>query len=161
MEARLIALKLFLKELGVELDISKFGDRIRIQKSVYLGQLSGVDLGYRYNWYIRGPYCPSLTRDYYELAEALRLEDETYKGKTFRTSIRRRLKAIRPLLKPPEDIGIKKDEWLELVSSIHFLRRESRYSKREAEDFLRKEKPQLALFIEYAESALKSSGFLK
>jgi hypothetical protein len=161
MEARLIALKLFLKELGVELDISKFGDRIRIQKSVYLGQLSGVDLGYRYSWYLRGPYCPSLTRDYYELTEAIASGDRTFEGKSFGESVRKRLKKIRPLLKPPKEVGLKQDEWLELVSCIHFLRFESRYSKRQAEDFLKKEKSHLAVFIEFAENALESSGFSK
>src|SRR3712207_9330456 len=43
--------------------------RKRVQKAVYIGQLTGVDLGYRFSWYVKGPYSTALTRDYYDLAE--------------------------------------------------------------------------------------------
>ncbi len=50
MEARQIVLKLFLSTLGVPADIDTVNDRKRVQKAVYIGQLTGVDLGYRFGW---------------------------------------------------------------------------------------------------------------
>ena len=56
MDAKLITLRLFLDALGQSVDIETVDDRKRVQKAVYLGQLSGVDLGYRFSWYVMGPY---------------------------------------------------------------------------------------------------------
>ena len=63
MEPRLIALRLYLDQLGVSSDIETVSDRKRVQKAVYLGQLSGVDFGYRFGWYLMGPYSTTLTED--------------------------------------------------------------------------------------------------
>lgn len=60
MDSNLIALKLFLDDLGVSADIETIDDRKRVQKAVYLGQAAGADLGYRFGWYLLGPYSPSL-----------------------------------------------------------------------------------------------------
>jgi hypothetical protein len=54
MEKHQIALKLFLDELGVPIDTNNINDRKLAQKAVYLGQLSGVDLGYRFGWFSTG-----------------------------------------------------------------------------------------------------------
>ncbi|MFZ2196989.1 MAG: hypothetical protein WAV13_04585, partial [Thermodesulfovibrionales bacterium] len=47
--------------------IDNFDNRLILQKRFYLLQKFGVDLGYRYNWYAHGPYCPTLTEDAYRL----------------------------------------------------------------------------------------------
>ena len=44
-------------------NLQKFDDRLLLQKRVYLLGAAGVDLGYVHSWYLRGPYCPALTRD--------------------------------------------------------------------------------------------------
>ena len=80
MERGRIALKLFWMNPGIPCDIDTLDDRKLIQKAVYLGQLSGVDLGYRFGWYIRGPYSTSLTRDYFSLAQALGSKDDAWKN---------------------------------------------------------------------------------
>ena len=48
-----------------------FDGRLRIQKAIYLLKSMGhpVARHYRYNMYLRGPYSPELTRDYYQLME--------------------------------------------------------------------------------------------
>ena len=59
-----ILLKLVLDNIGLgNLELDTFLKRLRLQKKIYLLQLTGLDSGYRYNWYLRGPYCPSLTED--------------------------------------------------------------------------------------------------
>ena len=53
----------FFKELGFEFRISRFDDRLIAQKVVCLLDLKGVNLGYPYSIYVRGPYSPDLTED--------------------------------------------------------------------------------------------------
>ena len=52
-----------------------FDDRLMSQKKVYLLQSLGTDLGYTYNWYVRGPYSPSLTNNIYNNLEVLLSSD--------------------------------------------------------------------------------------
>ena len=40
-----------------------FDDRLRLQKFIYLLQAHDIYLGYDFSWYLRGPYCSSLTTD--------------------------------------------------------------------------------------------------
>jgi len=53
-------------KLGIKVNLDNFQDRLVIQKLVYLLELSGIDLGYRFSLYVRGPYSPDLTRDIYD-----------------------------------------------------------------------------------------------
>jgi len=75
---RLNNLITFLKALEntirYEFNISTFEDRLRLQKIVYIAKHFGIDLGYSYNLYLRGPYSPELARDYYTLYEQFRGE---------------------------------------------------------------------------------------
>ncbi len=54
------------KELNFKPRIDSFQDKLIIQKTVCLLQLLGVDLGYNFSLYVRGPYSPDLTRDIYK-----------------------------------------------------------------------------------------------
>lgn len=58
-----------LEELGLKLDIGLFEDRVLAQKIVCLLQLKGIELGYEFSLYVRGPYSPMLTRDLYSYPE--------------------------------------------------------------------------------------------
>lgn len=49
----------------LELRIESFEDRLICQKKIYLLQELGIDLGYKYNWYVYGPYSPALTNYVY------------------------------------------------------------------------------------------------
>src|SRR5205809_136660 len=113
MDTRLIVLKLFLEELGVSPGIDTLDDRKRVQKAVYLGQRAGVDLGYRFGWYLLGPYSPALTRDYYSLAEGLASGDRSSQDKQLNPGVRARLHRILPLLEPPPDVSLTQEDWLE------------------------------------------------
>jgi uncharacterized protein YwgA len=93
---------------------SEFNDRLILQKIIYLMEESNLSLGYSYNWYLRGPYSPSLTRDAYELVKKFNslprtrfvdpeAEDRFAKFMTF----------VRP--------HARDHVWLEKIASIHFL----------------------------------------
>lgn len=56
----------FFRELGFEITISRFDDRLIAQKLVCLLELRGIDLGYPCSIYVRGPYSPALTEDLYK-----------------------------------------------------------------------------------------------
>lgn len=155
-----IALKLFLDELRVPFEIRTFDDRKRVQKAVYLGQLSGVDLGYRFGWYIRGPYSTSLTRDYFGLAEALASEDKESEGLHLKQAVKDRLAKIGPLMNPPEEIDLNTEDWLELVASLHFLRRVSKLEENEAFEVLQKEKSHLFPYVHRAKQTLIEAELL-
>lgn len=68
MERRKKIIALF-KEIGFQIDISQFDSRLIAQKVVCLLELKGLDLGYPYSMYVRGPYSPALTSDLYEFSE--------------------------------------------------------------------------------------------
>src|SRR5579885_637652 len=45
-----------------------FDERLKLQKTIYLLQSAfRVNLGYTYNWYLRGPYSPGLAADAYKV----------------------------------------------------------------------------------------------
>ncbi len=119
MDRQQIGLKLTIDELKLPFQIDSFTDRLILQKTVYLAQAAGVDLGYYYHWYLHGPYCPSLTRDEYAIdgeishgmddSQSWKLDDES-------VAIMQRLKGIFAGLER-NDLRRK----LELLASVHFL----------------------------------------
>ena len=52
----------YLKNLGMDTNLSTFAERVRVQKMVYMLKQFGADLGFGFTWYLRGPYSPSLTK---------------------------------------------------------------------------------------------------
>jgi hypothetical protein len=77
MERRKKIIALF-KEMGFQLNISQFDDRLIAQKIVCLLELKGLKLGYPYSIYVRGPYSPDLTKDLYEFKDEFQeFETET------------------------------------------------------------------------------------
>lgn len=54
-----------LKDVG-NFSMDDFSGRLTLQKTVRILQAFGVDLGYRFAWYIHGPYCKALFKDGHE-----------------------------------------------------------------------------------------------
>jgi hypothetical protein len=159
-ESNLLALKLVLNELGVEANIDTIDDRKRVQKAVYLAQLPGVDLGYRFGWYLRGPYSTDLTKDYYALAEATTTEGGVPE-RHLSDAARQRLQQVKPLVPVPAGVDLPQEDWLELVSSVHFLRRVAKLDREHALQKLQTEKPRLVRWHDAAEHALVQATLLQ
>ena len=116
-------LVVIIKDVG-NFNMDDFNGRLRFQKTIQVLQSFGIDLGYNYNWYIRGPYCPELAKDGFELKDVLDkipqmtvefAEDEDQANyNTFK-----------------KFIANKKDDpdQLEIASSICFLCNEERMDK--------------------------------
>lgn len=54
-----------LKELKFKPNVDNFQDKLVIQKTVCLLELSGINLDYPFSLYVRGPYSPTLTSELY------------------------------------------------------------------------------------------------
>lgn len=160
MDQKLVALKLVLAELGISNEIETVNDRKRVQKAVYLAQLSGVDLGYRYSWYLMGPYSPSLTRDYYDLAGAISEGDRDYERVELKRSVHAQLGKISPLIPVPKGVTLSQEDWLELLSSVHYLRTISGFNKAKTRETLQEQKSHVIAYVDKAEIALEKAGLL-
>lgn len=160
MDSRLLALKLFLSELGIPSIIETLDDRKRVQKAVYLGQLSRVDLGYRFGWYVHGPYSPELTRDYYALADVVDAGEESFANKALHPSVSRRLRRMLPIMTTPSGFPLSQEKWLELVASYHYLRIVRGFGHEEALLQLERQKPELAPYTKFAVDSLALLGLI-
>jgi uncharacterized protein YwgA len=160
MDSRHVVLKLFVEELGQAAAIDNFEDRKTFQKAVYLGQVAGVDLGYRYSWYLKGPYSRGLARDYYELTEAIQVGERGFERRSLNPSVKARLRRIRPLFNVPANVQLSQADWLELLASWHYLRAISRLNDREARLIMDEKKPVLSRYIPAAQRSLEQHRLL-
>jgi hypothetical protein len=160
MEQRCVALKLLLDAVAIPSQIRTVADRKRVQKAVYLIQLTGVDLGYQYGWYLMGPYSPALTRDYYNLAAALDEGDNETAGLELRGPVRERVDSIKSLMDVPDYIKFDQPSWLELLTSVHYLQKVRGLGEAAADQELKKSKPTLAPWAFAARQELKNRSLL-
>lgn len=150
MAERIRALSLVLGELGIPPQIATVEDRLILQKAVYLAQTK-VNLGYSYGWYLKGPYSPGLTQDYYELAGR---DDVLELGGVLKDSVREALAPVRALIEgKPEPLLLA--HWLELLASLHYLVRRSGFSVESATDKIHETKPHLAESVDAGVEALQ------
>ena len=159
MAEQMTVLKLVLDELNLANSISTIDDRIALQKVVCLTQEAGLQLGYGYNWYIRGPYSPALAADYYQLASDQVAVAEKAAGFTLTSSATRAVNKVAAILEVPNDVQLSGVYWLELLASVAFLRRRYRFSAEAAKAKIESSKPLLAPHFDRAMTALTSAGF--
>jgi hypothetical protein len=115
---RYLKLFAFLRAASVSADLTSLSSRIVLQKRVYFAQAFGIELGYRFGWYVFGPYSTELTRDAYGLQGLeSRLEGAESKEKSAE------MKKLNEFFGEVKALGPRKGEryWLELLSSLHFL----------------------------------------
>jgi hypothetical protein len=127
MDKRQISAVLVLDALGIPAALSSFDQRLTVQKAIYLVQESGLDLGYFFQWYIRGPYCSSVARDLFPV-----IEDEpsaraaALAGWSLEPGSKTKLASLKGLLVPPTAWAdslseVVRARWLELLASVHYL----------------------------------------
>ena len=120
MDKKLVAIFLLMKELRKKWSLVSFQDRLFMQKAIYLTQVLAIDLRFRFGWYLRGPYSKDLTDCLYELDADEKLR-ATIDALTLRDEFATKMQQLKDLVESnPTDL----DEavWLELVSSIHYLK---------------------------------------
>jgi uncharacterized protein YwgA len=119
MDRQQIGLKLALDQLGLPARLSSFDDRLILQKAVYLAQAAGVELGYFFHWYLRGPYSPSLTRDAFTMVGEINGGLDDSEGWHFDDKSIDRLAKLKPLIATAQPA--QRAAWLELLASVLFL----------------------------------------
>lgn len=169
MNAARIELALVLDYLEVPIDLGTFSKRFNIQKKVYLAQIAGADLGYRFGWYLRGPYSKSLTEDAFTLKDEVAEGDADYRAYRLDRAATQGLDLAKKLWEEPKAFAESSDEWLELLASLHYLRHiayRPAGTKRNFDDvftLLIQSKPQFTNKRRLAEQAwarLKESGLV-
>jgi hypothetical protein len=118
MDLKLASIFLLSQELG-GFNKDTLEDRIFIQKAIYLIQLLGVDLRYRFSWYHRGPFSFDLSDVVYQIYGE-RMSEETKELKVS-PDIQPAINEINGLV-AKKPYNLHKGEWLELLSSIHYLK---------------------------------------
>jgi len=117
-----ILLKLVLDKIGFgDVEIGKFENRKILQKKIYLLQLTGIDLGYRYNWYLQGPYCPALANDTFTLREEIKYDDE-FNDYELNSKTNSKFDTLDKIVSMPDTPKTNEPEWLELLASLHYLK---------------------------------------
>lgn len=122
MERRQLALYTLLTKLG-EFGIENFKQRLFAQKAIYLAQLYGFDFSYRFSWYKMGPYSPDLTKDLYDIDTEYRNRkaDLDSNKLNIKNIYQGRLNDLSELMNDHRN-RIPPEKWLELLSSIHYLK---------------------------------------
>jgi uncharacterized protein YwgA len=119
MDRQQVGLKLALDALGIPIRLGSFDDRLTLQKAIYLAQAAGVQLGYHYNWYLRGPYSPGLTRDAFAIHAELAQNVDDSQGSTLDPTSLDRLRKVRERIEQVERRRLPFE--LELLASVRFL----------------------------------------
>ncbi|MDH3890552.1 MAG: hypothetical protein OEV49_05675 [candidate division Zixibacteria bacterium] len=118
-DKRLAGIYLLMEELG-GFGIDDLEDRVFVQKAIYLLQVLGIDLRYRFSWYLRGPYSTHLTQSVFELTSNKSMQDEA-KKLTIRPEVRPAINKLKKLMEAKPE-SLTPSSWLELLGSIHYLK---------------------------------------
>lgn len=157
MDEKFVALKLILDHLDVGQEINTVEQRLETQKAIYLAQSMGVELGYSYGWYLKGPYSPSLTRDYFELDATA--EDDFVEGRSLKDRVRGILDQLKHLI-DDRDVPLSRAHWLELLASIRYLIRESGFSEERAKARIQQLKPHVHPHFDQGLASLKEHALV-
>jgi uncharacterized protein YwgA len=120
MDRQQILLGKALDAAGLPLSVETFDDRLILQKTVYLLQAAGVHLGYRFRWYLRGPYCPEMTAAAFGIVGEGDAAQQELRGWSLDDASKDRIEKLKPFLAGPGDKAAKARR-MELLASILFL----------------------------------------
>lgn len=110
---------LIFNQLGINTKDS-LEDRVIIQKKIYLLQSLGIDLGYSYNWYLKGPYSTTLTNYIYEKLDFLNQSKDIFEQYQLNNSVTTKIAKVNSISsgKPHE---LSTDAWYELIASLIYI----------------------------------------
>lgn len=58
-----------------DFSMSKFSDRLKLQKMIYLLKSKDINLGYPFRLYLYGPYSKELTKDGFQMMDLIKFSD--------------------------------------------------------------------------------------
>jgi uncharacterized protein YwgA len=99
-----------------DIDMNSLDTRIKLQKLVYILKSEGIDFGYNFTWYIRGPYSSDLADDGFYLSKRMAETFSTpYNKSTEDQTVIDKLSKVKHI--------IRNSNTAELVASYLFLHR--------------------------------------
>jgi len=110
-------------------NIENFNDRLRLQKLVFLARKMGFNAGYSFDWYLRGPYSPSLTRMLFSANDQDQLIVDDY---TLNVAERAVVERLTEFLHD----DVESHRVLELLASVWYYIRRRVYSEDERQELL-------------------------
>lgn len=116
--------------------VDTFSDRKRLQKAIYLLQEFGLDLGYKFRWYLHGPYSDDLADDAFRVSMFSEIREQEPTNSNL-------IEALRTFL----GSDIASPDTLELLASLHFLAMKAyvpQKSKMRIVELMRQRKPQFS-----------------
>ena len=99
--------------------LETIGDRILLQKKIYLAQDIGLPLGYGYSWYIHGPYSTDLATVAYQVVPEGNTAIENHSLKEPYASMVAKVNSLEKNI-DKEDLKISVVQWYELIASIAY-----------------------------------------
>ena len=148
MDAKLLVLRRVLEALKISPDMKGVRDRKLKQKAIYLAQVFGIDLGYRYGWYLMGPYSPSLASDYYALAEVGADSDDP---RELNEATKQQLNVVMKVVSDDRrPVDLPREDWFELLASWHYLLNVSKKDEASARAVIQQQKAHLADYVDLA-----------
>ena len=105
-----------MRHFDVDFSMSTFDDRLRLQKLIYLLQTFGIYLGYDFSWYIRGPYCSTLSTNGFALRD-IYSKIPSGKVKFENPSVQQKFEKFQNFIK---DRTVD-EQFLEIAASLHNL----------------------------------------
>lgn len=102
----------------MEIHKSTFDERLICQKKIYLLQALGTNLGYSYNWYVRGPYSPELTNYIYNNLDVLSSND--FSSYELAEVPQKNVNKVNGLINEKPD-NMSSASWYELLASLLYM----------------------------------------
>jgi len=124
-----------------DVSVDDFDSRLKLQKLSYLAWAVGLNYGLAFNWYVRGPYSPTLTRILFNARDLGTLQRE-------RVQLRENEKKAVRKLKRFLGKDISDPRSLELIASVWYFLPPGEVTgkqKKEVIERVRAEKPELRL----------------
>lgn len=134
--------------------VNSFDDRLVLQKVVYLLETLGMKLGYRYNWYIHGPYSPALASDAYALG--MGGSSGSAPSESFGQEEDAAIRAVKHALEEHADED--RVQWLEALASLHWIGKGVSWDRTKALDQFNQDKVHLQNMGREALKALEDMG---
>lgn len=129
MEISLKILKKLYQDLGINPEIGDLPKRLVLQKTAFLAKYAGAPISHNFNWYVKGPYSPSLASSYYELQDYL---EEDVEDLSFDEDVRDRIASLKEVIHKKNSNNSVNPDWVEALASIAFLVNDSKKTIEEA-----------------------------
>ena len=121
MDRQQILLAKSLEAAELPLSVRTFDDRLILQKSVYLLQTAGIRMGYRFRWYLRGPYSPEMTAGALGIVNDGDYSKKELQGWKLDEDSVAIAKKMQSLLHRENETKVEQARRLELLASVLFL----------------------------------------